>query len=124
MFSMYSLQSDPQQHPKGLWRSLTHLWCRHPETTITPKTGAMPAHVVCQSCGWREPLMASVPLGTRTWDSSRDEARYHREKRRRALIEDQKQLVIAQLATPAQDPQKSRRLRSGHLVDMRHAVGE
>ena len=93
MTSIDMTGSEPHQRPNvlsdapvaGVWRSLRNLWCRHRETITTPKTPTMPAHIVCQSCGWREPVLASVPQGTRTWDSSRDEERYQREKKRREL---------------------------------------
>jgi len=85
----------------------------------------MPAHIVCESCGWREPILAEAPQGTRTWDSSRDEARYQLEKKRRAAVEEQRQMVMARLATPA--PRRPRRGRShdrGNLLHMKTAVGE
>jgi anaerobic selenocysteine-containing dehydrogenase len=108
----------------GLWSSLKLLWCRHRDTATTPKAPGMPAHIVCRSCGWREPLLASVPQGTRTWDSTRDEARYQLEKRRREAVEAQRQMVVARLATPA--PRRFRRPRaeSGNLLHMQPAVGE
>jgi hypothetical protein len=109
----------------GLWKSIKHLWCRHSRTITTPKTDTMPAHVVCQSCGWREPVLAPAPQGTRTWDSSRDEARYQLEKKRRAALEEQRQLVVAKLATP--NPRRPRRTRAGdssNLLHMKPAIGE
>jgi hypothetical protein len=116
--------NEPPQRPSGLWKSLLHLWCRHPQTITTPRVGGMPPHVVCQSCGWREPVLAAAPQGTRTWDSSRDEARYRLEKKRREAVEDQRQLVVAKLATPA--PRKTRRPHTpgGNLLHMKPAVGE
>jgi hypothetical protein len=131
---MSSLQLDTQQRRQfdettpvrqGTWRLVKALWCRHTETAVTPKTdSSMPAHLVCQSCGWREPVVASVPRGTRTWDSSRDEARYEREKRRRAQMEVQKQEAIAQWAAPAERTPKPRRLRRSNLVEMKRVVGQ
>jgi hypothetical protein len=59
-----------------LWRSLRHLWCKHAHTTLTEKSEAMPAHRVCNDCGWREPATTVLPRGTSTWDSTRDEDRY------------------------------------------------
>jgi hypothetical protein len=127
---MSSMQySDTTVNPSiqplsGLWHSLRNLWCRHRETVVTPKTESMPSHVVCQSCGWREPVLASAPQGTRTWDSSRDEARYQLEKKRRAAVEEQRQLIVARLATP--NPRRTRRSRTsnGNLLHMKPAVGE
>lgn len=107
----------------GLLKSLRHLWCRHRSTITTAKTDHMPAHVVCQSCGWREPLMASVPQGTRTWDSSRDEARYQMEKRRRTTLEEQRQLAVARFASPEEPRSRTRRSRHT-LLHMTPAVGE
>jgi hypothetical protein len=111
--------------PSGVWQSIKHLWCRHTTTLITPKTDTMPAHVVCQSCGWREPVLASAPpQGTRTWDSSRDEARYQIEKKRREAVEEQRQMVMARLATPT--PRRARRSRTSdnNLLHMKRAIGE
>lgn len=81
----------------------------------------MPAHVVCDVCGWREPVMAATPKGTRTWDSSRDEARYQREKMRRDAVEAQRHQVTARRAAPERLP--ARRL-SGTIVALKRAVGE
>lgn len=61
----------------------------------------MPAHEVCLACGFRTPVAATRPQGTRTWDSSRDEERYEREKRRRQAVEAKKQTVASQLSAPA-----------------------
>jgi len=84
----------------SFWQSVQRLWCRHPRTIITSKTTTMPAHRLCEACGWREPLEPSMPKGTRTWDSSRDEARYAQEKQRRLAFEEQHQRVVALRTTP------------------------
>jgi hypothetical protein len=122
----HTLPSESQQRPSPwLWQSLRHLWCRHRETFTTPKTDSMPAHLVCQACGWREPIIASMPQGTRTWDSSRDEARYQLEKKRREAFEEQRQMVMAKLAMPA--PRRGRRTTrqdQGNLLHMKPAIGE
>jgi hypothetical protein len=127
-YSSESNRSEPDQHVNppapGLWRALKHLWCRHASTIITAKTDDMPAHVVCQSCGWREPVMADTPQGTRTWDSSRDEARYQLEKKRRAAAERRRAKVIAQGAVPAATRTSRTRPRAGTLLHMKRAVGE
>lgn len=109
----------------GMWRSLRNLWCRHRETITTPKTATMPAHLVCQTCGWREPVLATRPQGTRTWDSSRDEERYQREKKRREAIAEQRQTVEARLAIPTA-PRASRRPRArrDNVLELKRAVGE
>jgi hypothetical protein len=116
--------NDPPQRPAGLWHSLRSLWCRHRETAIAPKADGMPAHVVCQTCGWREPVMAAAPQATRTWDSSRDEARYRLEKKRRAAVDEQRQLVMAKLATPGPRGRTRSRTSSSNLLHMKPAVGE
>lgn len=108
----------------GLWRTLKHLWCRHRDTITTPKRLDMPAHVVCRSCGWREPVLAGAPAATRTWDSSRDEARYQLEKKRRTELEHQRQLMISRLATPGAEPGRRRKPRRGNVIQMNPAVGE
>jgi hypothetical protein len=103
----------------SLWRTLRLAWCRHKDTVIVAKTATMPAHVVCKSCGWREPVAPKAPIGTRTWDSTRDEHRYEREKKRRVAVEEQKQEVIAQLAAPTPPkPIAPRRRRRSNVVDM------
>jgi hypothetical protein len=134
MISRYSPESnhsEPDQrvdttgaNAPGLWRSLKHLWCRHSSTIITAKTDGMPAHVVCQSCGWREPVMADTPQGTRTWDSSRDEARYQSEKKRRTAAERRRAKVIAQGAVPATTRTSRTRQKAGTLLHMKRAAGE
>lgn len=102
----------------SLWRTVKHLWCKHQSTFRTPKTETMPAHVVCRSCGWREPVAATLPAGTRTWDSSRDEARYDREKKRREAIAMQKQLVEAQLTAPSSRENRLRPGRSATVLEL------
>lgn len=107
----------------GLWRALRLMWCRHRKTFVTAKTDLMPAHVVCEACGWREPLIAATPKATRTWDSTRDEARYEREKKRRAVSEEQKLQAIAQLSSPAAKTGRPRRSRRGNIVELKRVVG-
>lgn len=134
MTSIHMTHSEPHQRPSlesgasthSFWRSIRNLWCSHRRTIVTPKTAGMPAHVVCQSCGWREPVLAAAPQATRTWDSSRDEERYEREKKRRAAVEEQMQSVIAQRATPepARRTVRRPRTRRGNVVEMKRAVGE
>jgi hypothetical protein len=114
-------QADVAIHASGLWQSLQRLWCQHHNTSITSKTDTMPAHIVCDSCGWREPVMATMPRGTRTWDSSRDEARYEREKRRRLAIEQQKQIAMAQMAVPGSVAVR-RRHRRGNIVEISRSM--
>lgn len=104
-----------------LWQSVRSLWCRHSQTIVTPRTALMPPHVVCQTCGWREPAETHRPQGVRTWDSSRDEARYLREKRRRAALESRKQSVASQLAAPQPKPAKARRARKENVVQLKRA---
>lgn len=106
----------------GLWRSLRALWCSHSEMFHTAKTDTMPAHVVCASCGWREPVLAAAPRGTRTWDSSRDEARYQREKKRRASVEEQLQNVVARRAAPGVADRRGRTRRT-NVLEMKRVVG-
>ena len=110
--------------PLRLWRSVRHLWCRHANTTITAKTLAMPAHVVCEDCGWREPVRAALPQGTRTWDSSRDDARYEREKRRRLALEQQRQVVHAQSALPSAREPRGRRTSDGNIFEMKRTAAQ
>jgi Zn ribbon nucleic-acid-binding protein len=106
-----------------LWRSITHLWCRHRDTIVTPKTDGMPAHLECVRCGWREPVLSAAPRGVRTWDSSRDEARYEREKKRRAQLEEQRLIAMAQLSVPQSRMTRPRRARRGNIVELRRASG-
>jgi hypothetical protein len=110
----------------NVWRALRHLWCQHRETVVTPKTQTMPAHVVCRACGWREPVMASTPKGTRTWDSTRDEDRYEREKQRRVAAEQQRQMAVSQLAVPVAKAARPRRSRQGHgnIVQMSRTAAQ
>ena len=108
----------------GMWQSIKHLWCRHRDTVVTPRVDGMPPHVVCRSCGWREPVMASAPLGTRTWDSSRDEARYQLQKKRRAAVEEQRQVVVAKRAAPTARRSRRVRVQGGNVLRMKPAVGE
>jgi hypothetical protein len=102
----------------SLWRAVKHLWCKHQNTFRTQKTDTMPAHVVCRSCGWREPVIANQPVGTRTWDSSRDEARYERDKKRREAIATQKQSVEAQLAAPSSRDTRPRPGRVTNVLEL------
>ena len=102
-----------------IWRSLLrHLWCQHPHTTLTEKSDTMPAHRVCDDCGWREAATAVLPRATSTWDSTRDEDRYEREKKRRNTIESQRRAAHAQLATPGARPVRARRSRQDNVVEM------
>jgi len=101
---------------ESLWRSMRRLWCSHSRTIVTPRTDLMPPHVVCQLCGWREPAPTTPPQGVRTWDSSRDEARYARDKRRRAALELQRQEAVARLAVPPPEVVKPRRGRKDNIV--------
>jgi hypothetical protein len=111
--------TDTAVPPATMWRLLRYLWCRHRQTIVTPKTTLMPAHTVCQSCGWREPVEAHLPKATSTWDSTRDEARYEREKRRRLAIEQQKQSALA--SWPAK-PALPRRRRRSNVVEMKRTL--
>jgi hypothetical protein len=83
----------------GFWPSLRRLWCRHERIVQTERTLAMPAHVVCLACGWREPVPVARPIATRTWDSTRDAARYAWQKQRRRTADIKK-------------PRRARRRRS------------
>ncbi len=127
--------SDPSTSPdasvidetavsSGVWQSIKYLWCRHTHTTVTPKRDGMPAHVVCQSCGWREPIMAAMPLATRTWDSSRDEERYQFEKRRRVALEQQRQIVMAKHAAPTARRPRRPRAPVSNIFPMKPAAGQ
>ncbi|MEO7190025.1 MAG: hypothetical protein ABI051_03110 [Vicinamibacterales bacterium] len=117
------MTSESTTFETTIWQSLRHLWCHHRRTIITPKTEAMPAHVVCQACGWREPLLATAPKATRTWDSTRDEARYVRDKKRRVAAEEQRQVAVAQLSTPTQKVVRRRRAGRANVLEMNRAVG-
>ncbi|MCC7010041.1 MAG: hypothetical protein IT184_14635 [Acidobacteria bacterium] len=86
---------------------------------MTPKTADMPAHIVCRSCGWREPVIPGAPIGTRTWDSSRDEYRYLREKKRRAALDEQKQDVLARSTSPAPVAVTPRRRRRSNVIRLK-----
>jgi len=100
----------------SLWQSVQKLWCRHPRTTTTVKTNSMPAHHVCEACGWREPVQAHMPHATRTWDSSRDDARFTQEKQRRLAYEEQRLRAVALRATPTPRPVRSGRGRDLSVV--------
>ena len=108
----------------SVWHSVRRLWCSHRNTTTTTRTATMPAHVVCRSCGWREPVLAPAPQGTRTWDSSRDEARYQLEKKRREAVEEQRQQVMARLAAPTTRRPRRARTQGATLLHMTRASGE
>jgi hypothetical protein len=88
----------------------------------------MPAHVVCRSCGWREPVDVTMPKATSTWDSTRDHARYEREKRRRLAIEQQKQVALAQWpqVSPGSSPRPSttRRRRRNNVLEMNRTMAQ
>ena len=125
--SYQRLSVESGESANSLWRSIRNLWCRHRQTIVAPKMAGMPAHVVCQACGWREPVLAAAPRATRTWDSSRDEERYQREKKRRAAVEQQLQSVVAKRATPepaGRTTARRSRTRRGNVVEMKRAVGE
>lgn len=107
----------------SMWRSIRSLWCQHSETFVTRKTAAMPAHTVCAACGWREPVVASVPQGVRTWDSSRDSERYEREKKRRVQLEERRQMAIAEIASAASKPGRARRGRRTNVFELKRASG-
>jgi hypothetical protein len=77
----------------------------------------MPPHIVCQACGYRTPVEATPPQGIRTWDSTRDEERYEREKKRRQVAEQKRQTAVAQLAVPASRPRASR-VSQSNVVEM------
>src|SRR5262245_19609837 len=81
------MDADVRSPGPTLWQLIRRRWCHHAQRTITPRTAIMPAHTICLTCGWREPVDAISPMATRTWDSTRDEARYEREKKRRAQVE-------------------------------------
>jgi hypothetical protein len=105
-----------------MWQRALRRWrCQHEQTIVTPRTTTMPAHTVCQSCGWREPVAATMPASTRTWDSSRDEERYTREKRRRAALETQRQVLVSRIGVPAARAALSARDGEDNVLDMRHA---
>jgi hypothetical protein len=83
----------------------------------------MPPHTVCLTCGWREPVDAASPVGTRTWDSTRDEARYEREKQRRAKAELERTLLARDMAQPLSKIRKGRR-RQSNVIDITRAMGD
>lgn len=78
----------------------------------------MPAHTVCLACGYRTPVSATLPQGTRTWDSSRDEERYEREKRRRQVVESKKQTAVSQLSVPAARVVRAKRASHDNVIEM------
>lgn len=125
----YSEATQAEPHlRRTILQTVRSLWCRHRRTVTTPKTPDMPAHAVCLSCGWREPLLPAAPQGTRTWDLSRDEKRYRLEKRRRERIEQQRLAAEAQLTLPA-PVRPVRRTAPGRatvvpIKPIRPAVGE
>jgi hypothetical protein len=82
----------------------------------------MPAHRVCDACGWREPVQPTLPHGTRTWDVSRDDARYAREKRRRDVYEEQRLRAVAMRATPAPAPMRQTRTHDLTVVAMKQSM--
>jgi len=83
----------------------------------------MPAHIVCLTCGWREPVDAASPIATRTWDSTRDEVRYEREKERRAKAELEHHQLRREMAHPLSKFRKGRRRRS-NVIDITRAMGD
>jgi len=78
----------------------------------------MPPHTVCLACGFRTPVSATLPQGTRTWDSSRDEERYEREKRRRQAIDVKKQAAASQLSAPAARAVRAKREQHDNVIEM------
>ena len=114
--------TEPRQY-RTLAQTVRSFWCRHPRVVTTEKAPGMPAHTVCVACGWREPVAPAVPQGVRTWDSTRDEARYQLEKKRRAMIEHQRQLAEARMATPPRT-RRSTREQTGNVVRLQPASGE
>jgi hypothetical protein len=78
----------------------------------------MPAHTVCVACGFRTPVEAALPQGTRTWDSSRDEERYEREKRRRQAVDVKKQAAASQMAVPASRMVRAKRAPHDNVIDI------
>ena len=102
----------------NFWKSIRRLWCHHRHVIVTPRTQEMPSHTVCQACGWRMPVPATRPVGTRTWDSSRDEQRFEREKRRRLVAEQRKQVAASQLAAPAPKLSRARREDDDNVVQI------
>jgi hypothetical protein len=102
---------------------LRSFWCAHHDTVTHARAAGMPAHLECRTCAWREPVPPALPQGTRTWDSSRDEARYQAEKRRRAAAEQQRLLAQVRLAGPLEGKTRTR-ARRANVVALRPAVGE
>jgi hypothetical protein len=103
---------------RTLWRAMRRLWCRHAHTVVTARAGIIPPHLVCEACGWREPMLAEAPKATRTWDSTRDETRYLSQKKRRVVLEQQKQSVISQRSAPTPAAVKARRARQDNVFDI------
>jgi hypothetical protein len=81
----------------------------------------MPAHQICRSCGWREPVVPSRPQATRTWDSSRDADRYEFVKKRRDTLLHQRQAAVAELSVPAPKVHRPRR-RRGNVVHIAQPI--
>ena len=107
----------------SFWRAFRQSWCRHGRTTYIPKTKDMPAHRVCDTCGWREAIVATrPPVAARTWDSTRDERRYERDKQRRLAIEKRRLSVIALRATPATPPARTSHERALKIVTMKQSA--
>jgi len=107
----------------SFWRALRQSWCRHDRTTVIAKTADMPAHEVCDACGWREAVIASAPpVAARTWDSTRDERRYARDKQRRLTLEKRRQTAIVQLATPATPQPRISHERALKIVTMKKSA--
>jgi hypothetical protein len=101
----------------NVWHSLQRLWCSHTRTMVTPRVPGMPPHMVCENCGYRTPVEATPPQGIRTWDSTRDEERYEREKKRRQAAEQKRQVAIAQLSVPTPRA-RARRPDHTNVVEM------
>lgn len=112
---------EPAPHT-SVWRQLSRLWCRHAETHVTPRRGLIPPHIVCDSCGWREPAPASEPRATRTWDSTRDESRYELEKKRRVAADQQRLVANAVRGVPTPRAARVRRSQRSNIVEMKRPV--
>jgi hypothetical protein len=106
----------------SFWQVFKRRWCRHPLMIRTERTAQMPAHDVCQVCGWREPVFASLPQSSRTWDSSRDSKRVTRDRRRRVALESQRLAIAARRATPGEpDAPRRRDPTRDNVVELKRA---
>jgi hypothetical protein len=103
----------------NVWQSFRRPWCKHSHMIVTPRTLEMPSHKVCETCGFREPVDVAPPQAIRTWDSTRDEDRYEREKKRRIAAEQKRQVAISQLSVPSARA-KARRSEHDNVVEIAH----